>query len=832
LDATVPRARFAVGDLEQDVRRLVGDASAAAALSVVAERKLAGSALAALIRGERLTGGEDAVGCCTLVAHTLRDTMRLDNAAVKALTLLPPSRSGISRSASGAADSVLSLFRGHALSSGGGKLLRRWLLQPLLDPRRIRMRQGAVSAILSDAELRDSLRDALRVPDLQALARRLHRGSASLLDVCRLYQAITALPGLASLLEEPAKRSEEEEEEGGGAFGAAAAAAAAAAGSASASSQEQVGDATDGVSSTQASSVAAPPSSSASSGASSAVARSLLGRLHARVLWCCKELEQFEAMVDKVILDPTDPEPRINPAWDDSLGEAAAAIEEAQADMQEALSAAQRTWGRSIGVKLEKDKTRGLLFRCLRKHDREVRTVPGVQIVSVLKDGVRFTTTTGGRSGGGLRGIAQAMRAAEIDYQDKQKEIVGTAVEVVRTYCPVIEAASAALSELDAVRAMACTAASAPLQYVRPELVPLSLDADGRPSAVAKVEILGARHPVLEAQAAAGEAPEAVVAVGGGSGFVPNDYILGGAPSSGATAGDGSDAPSPGLLHIVTGPNMGGKSTYIRTLGTIAVMAQAGSFVPADRAVIPIFDSVQARVGAGDAQVRGVSTFMAEMLEAAAILETATPASLVIVDELGRGTSTYDGFGLAWAIAERLASSTRCVTLFATHFHELTALEDSATVPPGSVRNRHVTAAVGAQPGGSSSSSGVPARALTMLYRVRAGPCPASFGVHVAEIAGFPKSLVDAARTKAAELEALAHRGRQILTETTAAGSAASASASSSGKVASAPVGSQAARVLAESLAAAGSAGDREAVLAAAKEALSVYAAAAADSKQ
>lgn len=811
LDATIPRARLSTVDLEQDVRRLVGDGSAAAALSIVAERKVAGSALSALIRGERLTGGEDTTGSCVLTAHTLRETMRLDNAAVRALTLLPPGRTGGARSAGGAADSVLSLFRSHALSAGGSQLLRRWLLQPLLDVRRIQMRQGAVSAILSDAELRDALKDALRVPDLQALARRLQRGSASLLDVCRLYQAVTALPGLAALLEEPARRGEEAEDAVAGSQVSAAASGAATCGGGSA--------------------MAAPPASAASSVGSGVVAKSLLGRLHARVLWCCSELEQFERMVDKVILDPTDPEPRVNPAWDDSLGEAAAAMEEAEADAQEALAAARRSWGAAIGVKLERDKTRGLLFRCPRKHDREVRGVPGVKIVSVLKDGVRFTTTTGGRGGGGLRGVAEAMSAAALDYQEKQKEVVSTAVDVVRTYCPVIEAAAAALSELDAVRAMACAAASAPLQYVRPQLVPLQWGADGSPGPVARVEVLGARHPVLEAQAAAGEAPEAVVAVGGGSGFVPNDYVLGTAAEGGGGDDDaGGSSASPGLLHIVTGPNMGGKSTYIRTLGTIAVMAQAGSFVPADRAVLPVFDSVQARVGAGDAQLRGVSTFMAEMLEAAAILETATPASLVIVDELGRGTSTYDGFGLAWAIAERLAASTRCVTLFATHFHELTALEESATVPPGSVKNLHVSAAVGIP---SGSTQGEPARALTMLYRVQPGPCPASFGVHVAEIAGFPKHLVEAARAKAAELETLAKRGRAILTASSSASSASSSSPSAPATQSVKASGdvSQAGRLLAASLAAAGSAGDRTAVLAAAKRALEVYAAAS-DAKE
>ncbi|HUU86024.1 MAG TPA: DNA mismatch repair protein MutS [Phycisphaerae bacterium] len=248
-------------------------------------------------------------------------------------------------------------------------------------------------------------------------------------------------------------------------------------------------------------------------------------------------------------------------------------------------------------------------------------------------------------------------------------------------------------------------------RYVRPAL-----------SEELALHLRGGRHPVLEQSLA--------------DGFVPNDCHL--------------DADE-GRLLIITGPNMAGKSTYIRQVALIALLAQTGSFVPADEMTFSPVDRIFARVGASDEIARGQSTFMVEMTESANILNNATPQSLVVLDELGRGTSTFDGLSLAWAITEHLANNVRCLTLMATHYHELTELSDLL----GGVKNYNVAVRESTDADGHES--------IVFLHRIVPGGTDKSYGLHVARLAGVPADVVTRSREVLAELE----RGFQRETKTT-----------------------------------------------------------------
>ena len=260
-----------------------------------------------------------------------------------------------------------------------------------------------------------------------------------------------------------------------------------------------------------------------------------------------------------------------------------------------------------------------------------------------------------------------------------------------------------ALAEVDVLASFAHTAALH--HYARPEL-----DESG------DIEIVAGRHPVIERGELTGSTGR----------FVPNDLYLN---------------PTSDSILLLTGPNMGGKSTYLRQTALIVILAQMGSFVPARRARLGLVDRIFTRIGASDNLARGRSTFMVEMTETAAILNTATPRSLILLDEVGRGTATYDGLAIAWAAIEYLDARTRAKTLFATHYHELTELAGRL---PG-VKNYHVSVK---ETGGG----------IVFLRQVEPGAADRSYGIEVAKLAGLPPEVIERARQVLEEHESAAHR--------------------------------------------------------------------------
>ena len=286
----------------------------------------------------------------------------------------------------------------------------------------------------------------------------------------------------------------------------------------------------------------------------------------------------------------------------------------------------------------------------------------------------------------------------------REKLLYDALLDTLNARLEPLKRCAAALSELDVLAAFAERAQE--LDWAQPEL-----------SEAPGLRIERGRHPVVEAVR---KEP-----------FEPNDLLL-----------DGDDGAGGRRMLVITGPNMGGKSTYMRQNALIVLLAHIGSFVPASRAVLGPIDRILTRIGAGDDLARGQSTFMVEMAETSYILHHATAQSLVLMDEIGRGTSTYDGLALADAVARHLAMTNRCYTLFATHYFELTALAGESG---SGIANVHLDAVEHGD-------------ALVFMHAVKEGAADRSFGLQVAALAGLPRTTLQQARRRLAELE---QRGRE-----------------------------------------------------------------------
>ncbi|MGD9636213.1 MAG: DNA mismatch repair protein MutS [Pirellulales bacterium] len=302
-----------------------------------------------------------------------------------------------------------------------------------------------------------------------------------------------------------------------------------------------------------------------------------------------------------------------------------------------------------------------------------------------------------------LKEYEEKVLTAEERAKELELDIFSQLRELVAGAAARLQATAGALAELDVLASLAELARSR--GYVRPTVV-----------AEPVLEIEAGRHPVLDITEPDGT-------------FVPNGVECQGTMEQ-------TESAFPSIL-LITGPNMAGKSTYIRQTALLVLMAQMGSFVPAKRAVVGVADRIFARVGASDELSRGQSTFMVEMTETARILNTATARSVVILDEIGRGTSTYDGLSLAWSIVEHIHERIGCRTLFATHYHELTDLEDQLT----GVANFNVAVKEWQDE-------------VVFLHQIVPGAADKSYGIHVAQLAGVPRTVNERAREVLAWLEA------------------------------------------------------------------------------
>jgi len=519
-----------------------------------------------------------------------------------------------------------------AVTAMGGRLLRRWILNPLTDPEEIWARQRAVSELFEDPPRRRRIREALKsVSDLERLSGKVGTGRVGPRDLRGLARSLAQLPEVRSAI-----------------LG------------------ESVGEASS-----------APADTS-----------DLLQTTGAEL----DLLEDLLELLDAAIAD--DPPAAlqdggvIRAGFDADLDELRATRDGA-VDFIAQLQAREREATGITSLKVGFNKVFGYYLEVTKAN---LDKVPESYVrKQTLSNGERYFTPE-------LKEWEEKVFGAEDRIAQLEADLFTQVRGQVAERVQRLQETARRVATLDVLAALAEVAERR--GYVRPEV-----------HTGFELSITAGRHPVVETMMPREE-------------FIPNDVRLGGA-----------EADS-GFVVILTGPNMAGKSTILRQVGLIQLLAQIGSFVPADAARLPVADRVFTRVGASDNLARGQSTFMVEMHETAAILHGATDRSLVLLDEIGRGTSTYDGVSIAWAVTEHLHERIGCKTIFATHYHELTQLGD---LLPG-VRNLNV----------SVKEAGDD---IVFLRRLEPGGADRSYGIQVARLAGAPASVLARARELLTELE-------------------------------------------------------------------------------
>ncbi|PYP39049.1 MAG: DNA mismatch repair protein MutS [Gemmatimonadetes bacterium] len=598
----------------EDLLRTYGIASLDG-LGIGADDRPAVGAAGALLRYARelKPGGLPHLAHPTIVRRG--DVLPLDEMTRRNLELVEPLRAG----AEGA--TLLDVID-RTLTPMGGRLLRRWLLAPLVDPGAINARLDAVQVLVGDGRGRERLREALDgVRDVERLAGRAALGRATPREMGALRDSILRLPDVAGALS------------------------------------------------------------------------ALEGDLVFPALDLLTDIgeELGRALVERppAQLDDGD---TIKAGYDRDLDELKAARDGGKQYIA-ALQARERERTGISSLKVGFNKVFGYYIEVTHAH-RE-RIPADYERRQTLTGAERYVTPDLKEYEAKVLGAEEHIAAREREVLDQLRRRVGEAIARV-------QASAARLAQLDAWAALADVAERE--RYVRPEVT------DGF-----TLQLEGSRHPVVERMM-----PREA--------FIPNDVML-------------DDA---GRVVLLTGPNMAGKSTLLRQVGLCVVLAQIGSFVPCRRASIGVVDRLFTRVGASDNLVRGQSTFMVEMSETSAILHAATGRSLVLLDEIGRGTSTYDGVAIAWAVTECLHNTIGCKTIFATHYHELTQLTEELE----HVRNFNVAVReVGEE--------------IVFLHRLEPGGADRSYGIHVGRLAGLPEPVV----TRAWQVLKLLEAGHHVATQ-------------------------------------------------------------------
>ena len=594
---------------------------AAAADGVPGGPALALRAAATAVAYARATQPTGALPVVRLQLYQPDDAVVLDEAAIANLEL---TETLIGKRTQG---SLLDIID-QTVTAPGGRLIRRWLLYPLVDVAQIRRRQDAVAWLVERPALCEAIRRALsKIADLERLAGKAMLGVATPRDLGRLRDALASLPELIALVR---------------------------------SGKDALGE--------------LPALLDDTAGLAACV--------HPTLPTLARRLAA--ALVDEppsLLKDG----PVIRPGHDATVDEARRLADGGKDEILAIEEREQKASG-IASLKVRYNRVFGYYIEITKTH---LPKVPARYLrKQTIATGERFVTPE-------LTELERRVLSAEDTLAAREAELFRAEVGAVAEHAREVAAAGAALAGLDACGSLAAVAAER--GYCRP------LVDDGL-----ALEIVDGRHPVIEALLPAGT-------------FVPNDTRL---------------DPDAEQLVLITGPNMAGKSTYMRQVAQIVLLAQIGGFVPARSASVGVCDRVFTRVGAADNLSRGDSTFMVEMRETATILAKATRRSLIVFDEVGRGTSTFDGVSIAWAVAEHLHDAIGARTLFATHYHELVALADSRP------RVRNVSVAVREHKG-----------EIVFLRRVVPGGANKSYGIDVARLAGLPRPVITRSRQIMTQLE-------------------------------------------------------------------------------